>query len=1018
MKTKLWQKSLTLGALMACVITGSALAAEYNGQIFDEDVTGYDVINATIGNNKIEGYDNRDVAIGASGQDVTVEASTINIRAEIENGTSGGRLYGIDNTNSNKLTVSADSINLDLAAAGTNYQLRAIRNVLGEDLIINADVNGEISLSSTGGGIIGYDVWGNITQNGSVNMVVNAEEAQLTGVQVVGQNVAQEVKAVFNDDFIFAASGQNSKKDVCAVYSERNGTTEFNGNTYITAKAENSIGAVWVNALQTNGSIVNFNGDITELAAENDNYTAQTINTYGYMQDYNNYPNGIVNFNSSGHTYLVAKSAYGVNCVGYGRSTKPNEVNFNGGDVILHAIITDGVATSNAIGILGGDNTTVSDKVNNFSIIVEGAGVDKNNMNYSNGTAGIYEDGGKTVINAHNLNINVTSGQDTENTIFDKAAADALGDDYCTAYGIRVDLGGSVEIGRDTTTNISVTDNYKNAIGIYVSEFSGYEGYGSGSANILGDVSIDATGGEGTYSVASKDSGNVILGSTGKTVSLTGDVIADQGTITLQGSDNTVNGVITSTNSGEINLTGEVATYNLQHMEASDSGTITVGAGTTIAVDSANIVGDNYLVTVSNNGALDVAADSKIHILNAEKGQTFNIVDGSDKEAWKVENISADNFMLQYKKVDGSDDYIITTTVADAKEVFGGAVLIPDVLTQTLTNGKDGDAAYDFFNDAVSGANLTKAAAAKNINNAASMSELAGVSRATYSASNILTDAVADHMSLAKNLDHDTDIWAHYVHTKENIDGLAVANGGARYDAQYNGIVVGADLYKQGKGTIGAALTYIDGKITGSTRNDAEYYGLSIYGGIENEDSAVIGDISYLHGKNDITQYNSGYTLTGEPKSDAFSVGVRAEQSFKAGAGKVVPYAGLRYMHLGTGNYTSSIGLHYDADDADLFLLPVGVKYSAEHKTAGWTLRPIAEVGYVWAMGDRDGGQTVSLNGVSNGFGYDVTDSGSYIGRLALEAEKANVTYGLGYEYQKGDSVKANKWMVNLNWAF
>lgn len=65
-----------------------------------------------------------------------------------------------------------------------------------------------------------------------------------------------------------------------------------------------------------------------------------------------------------------------------------------------------------------------------------------------------------------------------------------------------------------------------------------------------------------------------------------------------------------------------------------------------------------------------------------------------------------------------------------------------------------------------------------------------------------------------------------------------------------------------------------------------------------------------------------------------------------------------------------------------------------------------------------DATQTVSLNGASNGFGYDVADNGSYIGRFVVEAEKANVTYGLGYEYQKGDSVKDNKWMANVNWSF
>ena len=123
-------------------------------------------------------------------------------------------------------------------------------------------------------------------------------------------------------------------------------------------------------------------------------------------------------------------------------------------------------------------------------------------------------------------------------------------------------------------------------------------------------------------------------------------------------------------------------------------------------------------------------------------------------------------------------------------------------------------------------------------------------------------------------------------------------------------------------------------------------------------------------------------------------------------------------MHLGTGNYTNSIGIAYDGDDMNLWLLPVGVKYSANMQKGDWTIRPVAELGYVWNMGDRNSKQTVSLNGASDGFGFDVADSGSYVGRFAVEAVKANVTYGLGYEYQKGDSVKTNKWTANVNWAF
>ena len=77
-----------------------------------------------------------------------------------------------------------------------------------------------------------------------------------------------------------------------------------------------------------------------------------------------------------------------------------------------------------------------------------------------------------------------------------------------------------------------------------------------------------------------------------------------------------------------------------------------------------------------------------------------------------------------------------------------------------------------------------------------------------------------------------------------------------------------------------------------------------------------------------------------------------------------------------------------------------------------------SEVGYIWNLGDRDSTQTVSINGISNGFCYDVTDTGSYIARLAVEAEKGSITYGLGYGYQKGDSVKDNQWMASVNWKF
>ena len=438
-----------------------------------------------------------------------------------------------------------------------------------------------------------------------------------------------------------------------------------------------------------------------------------------------------------------------------------------------------------------------------------------------------------------------------------------------------------------------------------------------------------------------------------------------------------------------------------------------VNAGA-ISNTQAAITGVNHSATISDK--------SKLYLDNAVKGQTYKIIEGTAVGVaanWNVDNILSNNKLLKFN-VNAANNTVETISQS-VTEAYGDAVVAGEVYNAAISAG---GAAADFVAKAADEhVNKNPATQVSAFNSAAAMGELAGVEHGTYAASNLFTDAISEHMSLTNEKEHDSDIWAKYIHSKENVDGLAVAGADSKYDVNYNGIVVGADLYKNGKATVGAALSYVDGSVKGNTlaartENDATYYGASIYGGIQNEDSTVIGDISYLHGKNDITQHNSGMTLTADAKSDAFSIGVRAEKTLKAGVGKFVPYAGIRYMHLGTGNYNNSIGMSYDGDDMNLWLLPVGVKYSADVKAGGWTIRPIAEIGYVWNMGDRDATQTVSLNGASNGFGYDVADNGSYIGRFVVEAEKANVTYGLGYEYQKGDSVKANKWMANVNWSF
>lgn len=565
---------------------------------------------------------------------------------------------------------------------------------------------------------------------------------------------------------------------------------------------------------------------------------------------------------------------------------------------------------------------------------------------------------------------------------------------------------GNSKFNRDTKVNITVTEN----------------------ANITGDINVygndaDKAGDDSILNVDFKN--NAVL--TGKI-----NVEGKLGTVNLGGNADMTSssGIYKVTNGGNVNFTGGTWAVNEW---SGDGGNINVGENATlninntitvanavingdVVIDTDKVTGTGAAITATNNATLNENAN--VILTNVEAGEkiTTSLFGGDaatvelNKQA--VSQMKTDNLMQNVTTEDGN----IVIGVADASKV------LPDVVLGGIVTGLTANNIHnDFFDDVLKSGDTDKATAA--LNSVANMGELAGVNHGTYSMSNAMTDAVADHLSIATHGEQDNDIWAHYIHNKEDIDGMNFGGVDGSYEAQYNGIVIGSDLYKNGKTTAGIALSYADGNINGSnfassTKNEAEYYGASLYGRIDNGNSAILGDISYMHSDNDITQNNSGHEITASADADAFSIGIRAEQAYKAGAGKFVPYAGIRYMHLGTGNYDNSLGMSYDADDQNLWLLPVGVTYSAEVQSGDWTVKPIAEVGYVWTMGDRDTDQTVSLNGANDTFGFETADSGSFIGRLGIEAEKSDVTYGLSYEYQKGDTVKANKWMVNLTYSF
>ena len=148
------------------------------------------------------------------------------------------------------------------------------------------------------------------------------------------------------------------------------------------------------------------------------------------------------------------------------------------------------------------------------------------------------------------------------------------------------------------------------------------------------------------------------------------------------------------------------------------------------------------------------------------------------------------------------------------------------------------------------------------------------------------------------------------------------------------------------------------------------------------------------------------------------SVGVKALRDYEVGSGTVTPYIGARYLRLTTDQYTSSLGIHYDSETQNLFLLPVGVDYSADIDHGSWKLRPYIGAGYIWTMGDRNGDQTISYGNAADTIAFDTADSGSFLAKAGITADWNTFSFGIGYAYQKSDNVKNNVWMANASFKF
>lgn len=507
----------------------------------------------------------------------------------------------------------------------------------------------------------------------------------------------------------------------------------------------------------------------------------------------------------------------------------------------------------------------------------------------------------------------------------------------------------------------------------------------------------------------------------GVTVEVKDTLTMNGGTLQVNDGSKLITNQMKLANDSKVNVVGPGSSYTINGKENVMSGNAQIavsgGGSVTLAKDAgikAEAGTDNKvktIITADDRSTVKLEKGSSLYIANAKKGDTVPDVStaiqiGTEYKGNDFDNIYGDSRRTIAKK-DANGKYTFKSNI---DEISKGSPIF-----NILKEADENEGKLTKFMDKALDLGTTYAQANNALEHAAAIAEMAGVTHGTYGFAQDFSGMIANHKG------EGSGIWANYLRQDKKVDGFQVAGRKAKYDVKYNGFLIGSDLISDENSRTGIAFAYADGSHTEKDgvigKNDTKYYGGDVYhhftaGGIQYK-----ADIGFIKSDNDLEQTQLGTTIKGSVDGNAFFAGIRAEKEIALGASSLTPYAGLRYYRIHTGDFTDSLGMKHETENANLWNLPVGVEFRHEVKNGSWSLTPVAEIGYNFAMGDKDTKETVSLGGAADTFSFDIGES-AFLARLGVEAENSTWTLGGGYRYQKGSDTQSNQWYIQAGYRF
>lgn len=462
---------------------------------------------------------------------------------------------------------------------------------------------------------------------------------------------------------------------------------------------------------------------------------------------------------------------------------------------------------------------------------------------------------------------------------------------------------------------------------------------------------------------------------------------------------------------------------------------VTVGPNANLVLTGAAFedAGDGNAVLTTDSYEVQDGGQITLTNIKAAVGSAFKIFEGGNLDSSKLK---VSNALYEASMNAGTATLAVK---ADAASVLNGVSNTTRDAILARANSTDANANY--FNASEDSGLGVVSAALESSDVARTLNSFTGTVFAAYAPQNALlssragTEAVEQRngfraQSGMGNVNgHDASVWVTPLYKRSSSDSFDIE--GSKYGAHSNlyGLALGSDFAVADGWRLGADFNVGkgDSKSRGDldyTKNDYKFFGFGLYGTYSYEKLNVLADIGYTKVSNDVEQ--SGVkSFDSDFDSQVFTAGVNAKYEFNTSAVDITPHLGVRYFRTKIDFYSvKSNGteyLHGDSITGNLVEFPVGVSFSRNFKTDGWTVKPALDLSIIPAAGDRDLTAKTKVDGLSElSTAADVVDAVSFNGTLGLDIRNNDGTlgFGLGYGFTGSKNEKAHNVTANFRYNF